>query len=153
MKLFTLCTFLILFEMNLFAQDTTSTNLVDTLNKQEEKFYVVEETANFPGGMGGFYKYVSKNLNYPKTARRNGISGNIYVEFIINKDGSIDDESVRAVPPDELTKMHFNRGSISNQECELEAVRLLKECPNWNPGMQRGQPVKQKMIVPIMFRL
>jgi periplasmic protein TonB len=98
----------------------------------------VEESAAPKGGMAAFYKYVSEKMKYPAQARRMGTEGRVFVEFIVGKDGSISD--VRAV-----------RGIGGG--CDEEAVRVLQSAPSWTPGKQRGKPVKQKMVIPIIFKL
>ncbi|MFO0108989.1 MAG: energy transducer TonB, partial [Alphaproteobacteria bacterium] len=64
--------------------------------------------------------------------------GKVYVEFIVGKDGKIYDVK---------TVNELGAG------CDEEAVRIIQNAPPWNPGKQRGKPVKQKMVVPIIFRL
>ncbi len=101
-------------------------------------FTVVEETAAPVGGMGAFYAYVGKKIKYPAQAKRMGIEGKVFVEFVIEKDGSITD--VKAI-----------KGIGAG--CDEEAVRILQSAPNWKPGKQRGKPVRQKMVLPISFKL
>ncbi|MEE0895802.1 MAG: energy transducer TonB, partial [Bacteroidales bacterium] len=55
----------------------------------DEVFVVVEEQAEFPGGMEAMYAYIVKNLKYPELAKEKGIEGRVFVSFIIEKDGSI----------------------------------------------------------------
>ncbi|MFM7852616.1 MAG: TonB family protein [Flammeovirgaceae bacterium] len=104
----------------------------------EEKFIVVEEPATPVGGMASFYKYVGKNLRYPKLARRMGVEGKVFVQFIIEKDGSISNPIVF-------------KGIGAG--CDEEALRLIRESPKWNPGTQRGKPVRQRYTLPIIFKL
>jgi periplasmic protein TonB len=104
----------------------------------EEIFEIVEESAEPTGGFSAFYAYVGKNLKYPRQAIDLGVSGKVYVQFVINKDGSITD--VKAI-----------RGI--GYGCDEEAIRVLSESPNWKPGKQRGRPVKQRMVIPVMFKL
>jgi periplasmic protein TonB len=101
-------------------------------------FTVVEETAAPIGGMGAFYEYVSKKIKYPAQAKRMGIEGKVFVEFVIEKDGSITD--VKAI-----------KGIGGG--CDQEAERILASAPKWKPGKQRGKPVRQKMVLPINFKL
>jgi TonB family protein len=101
-------------------------------------FLIVEETATPVGGIASFYEFIKKNIQYPAEARRQGIEGKVFVEFIVNTDGSITD--VRTV-----------RGIQS--ECDEEAVRVVSLSPNWNPGKQRGQAIRQRMVLPISFNL
>jgi TonB family protein len=103
-------------------------------------FLVVEETATFPGGLDEFYKFVLKNLRYPVYERTNKIEGKVFVEFVITKTGKIDIESVKAIKG-------VSRG------LDEEAVRLIKDSPDWIPGSQRGSLVAQKMVLPVAFKL
>jgi protein TonB len=104
----------------------------------DEIFVVVETAASPKGGMAQFYEYVSANLKYPAPARRMRVEGKVFVEFVINKDGSITD--VRAV-----------KGIGAG--CDEEAVRVIQNAPAWNAGKQRGKPVRQRMVLPIFFKL
>jgi protein TonB len=104
----------------------------------DEIFTIVEESAAPKGGMAAFYKYVGDKMKYPAQARRMGIEGRVFVEFVINKDGSITD--VKAV-----------KGIGAG--CDEEAVRVVQSAPAWTPGKQRGKAVKQRMVLPITFKL
>jgi protein TonB len=104
----------------------------------EEVFLFVEQAPTPKGGMKSFYDYVAQNLEYPVTARRMRIEGKVYIQFIINKDGS-------------LTDFQILKGIGGG--CDEEAIRVLKTSPKWNAGKQRGRPVKVKMSLPIMFVL
>lgn len=105
----------------------------------EEIFLIVEEFPEPEGGMEAFYKYVAENLVYPKFASYNGISGKVYVQFIIDKQGNVKDVSII-------------KGIGGG--CDEEALRIVKESPiKWEPGKQRGVPVKVRMVLPITFRI
>lgn len=104
----------------------------------DEIFTIVEDQPEFPGGMAAFYEFVGKKMKYPSQARRMGIEGRVYVEFIVDKDGTVTD--VRAV-----------KGIGAG--CDEEAVRVMKTVPKFKPGKQRGRPVKVKMVMPIYFKL
>jgi protein TonB len=104
----------------------------------DQPFLVVEEPATPVGGIKAFYELVSKKIKYPVQANRMGIDGTVYVEFIIERDGSI--TSVKAI-----------KGIGGG--CDQEAERILQSVPKWNPGKQRGQPVRQKMVLPIKFQI
>ncbi len=104
----------------------------------DEIFTVVEESATPKGGMQAFYKFVGEKIKYPAQARRMGIEGRVFVEFVINKDGSLSD--VRAI-----------KGIGAG--CDEEAVRIVQSSPAWNPGKQRGKAVKQRYTLPIIFKL
>lgn len=104
----------------------------------DQIFSVVEETAEPKGGMPAFYKYVGEKMKYPAQARRMGVEGRVFVEFVVNRDGSIVD--VKAI-----------KGIGAG--CDEEAVRVVQSAPSWKPGKQRGKPVRQKMVIPIIFKL
>ena len=112
--------------------------IVEEKEDVDQIFLVVEETATPKGGMSAFYKYVGDKMRYPAQARRMGIEGRVFVEFVINRDGSITD--VRAI-----------KGIGAG--CDEEAVRVVQSAPAWNPGKQRGKPVRQRYVVPIIFKL
>ena len=103
----------------------------------EEVFTVIEETATPVGGFPDFYKFVFKNLKYPQEAKRKGIEGKVYVQFIIQMDGSISDIKV-------IHSLGFG--------CDEEAIRIMSIAPKWIPGKQRGNPVRQRYTLPIIFR-
>lgn len=104
----------------------------------EEIFLVVEENAEPRGGYPAFYKFVSENIKYPAPARRMRIEGKVYVEFIVNKDGKITDaKTVKGI----------------GGGCDEEAERIVMAAPSWNPAKQRGRPVRQRMVLPITFKL
>lgn len=104
----------------------------------DEIFTIVEDQPAPKGGMAAFYEYVAKKLKYPAQARRMGIEGRVFVEFVVDKDGTITD--VKAI-----------KGIGAG--CDEEAIRVIQEAPAWNPGKQRGRPVKVRMILPITFKL
>ena len=103
----------------------------------DEIFAIVEEPASFPGGIQAFYTYLSKELKYPRQAQRMGIEGRVFVQFVVEKNGT-------------LTDIKMVKGIGAG--CDEEAVRVLKNSPTWKPGKQRGKPVRQKMIQNILFK-
>ncbi|MCU0420091.1 MAG: TonB family protein [Cyclobacteriaceae bacterium] len=128
-------------DMEVTEESKPEVVIVNTAVEEEEVdqiFTVVEESATPKGGMAAFYKYVSEKMKYPAQARRMGTEGKVFVEFVVGKDGSISD--VRAV-----------RGIGGG--CDEEAVRVVQSAPAWSPGKQRGKAVKQKMVIPIIFKL
>ncbi|NVK49296.1 MAG: energy transducer TonB [Cyclobacteriaceae bacterium] len=106
--------------------------------KADEIFDVVETQPQPPGGMQGWNEYLRKNLKYPTQARRMGIEGTVIVVFVINVDGSIQDVEVL-------------RGIGGG--CDEEAVKVVQDAPKWEPGKQRGRPVRTRMRLPIRFKL
>ncbi len=104
----------------------------------DEIFTIVEDQPLPIGGMSAFYQFVQKKLKYPAQARRMGIEGKVYVQFVVDKDGR-------------LTEVQAVKGIGAG--CDEEAVRVIKQAPKWKPGKQRGRSVKVRMILPITFRL
>jgi len=82
-------------------------------------------------GMEGFYKYIGRNFVCPKVE---GLHGKIYIKFVIEKDGSVNDIKV-------LRDIGYGTGA--------EAVRVLQGCENWIPGLQRGIKVRCTFSLPI----
>lgn len=104
----------------------------------EEIFTIVEESASPAGGMTAFYQYLVDHMKYPPQARRLGVEGKVTISFVVDKTGAISDVKVL-------------RGIGSG--CDEEAVRVMSIAPPWNPGKQRGKPVKQRCIMPISFKM
>ena len=99
---------------------------------------IVEKMPSYVGGLEAFYKFVSKNLKYPAQARRMGIEGKVFVHFIVDKDGGLSDiKVVKGI----------------GAGCDEEVERIIHRSPKWNPGKQRGNPVRVRMMMPITFRL
>ena len=90
------------------------------------------------GGTDAFFEWVEKNQKYPALARQRKIQGRVMVEFMVQADGSLTDARV-------LKKM----GSGLDEE----ALRLISIAPKWQPATYKGKPLKQKMVLPILFQL
>lgn len=106
--------------------------------EEQQIFQIVEEMPEFPGGMGECLKFLMKNAKYPTISQENGVQGKVSVKFVIEKDGSIADPVVvRGVDP----------------YLDKEALRVVKSMPKWEPGKQRGKPVRVSYTVPVIFKL
>jgi len=111
---------------------------LDIIDEPDEVFMVVEQMPDFPGGTEALLKFIQSNLRYPQIAADNGITGRVYLSFVVNTDGSIVDIQVM-------------RGI--SRECDAEAVRVIKSMPKWIPGRQNGTAVRVKYTVPIVYVL
>ena len=118
---------------------------VDIMEFEEEEeeddnkvFMVVEKMPEFPGGTAALMKYLRKNVKFPPIAQENGIQGRVYVEFVVNKDGKIVDVKIL-------------KGV--DRSLDEEALRVVRNMPAWNPGQQRGKPVRVSYRLPINFTL
>ncbi|QHT69112.1 TonB family protein [Rhodocytophaga rosea] len=108
-------------------------------DEETTEILLIAETQPAPvGGYEAFYKYIGKNIKYPDQARRLGVEGKVFVQFVVDKDGGITDVQVL-------------KGIGSG--CDEESIRVLNNAPKWTPGKQRGRPVRVRMSVPIIFKL
>jgi protein TonB len=106
--------------------------------EEEEVFYIVENMPEFPGGDVALRTYIAQNVKYPEIAKENGLSGKVFVQFVINQKGEVQDVKIaRGVDP----------------ALDKEAIRVVQGLPKWKPGSQRGKPVKVSYTVPINFQL
>ncbi len=92
----------------------------------------------FPGGMAAWAKFIQRNLRYPGSAQDNEIQGKVYINFVVEKDGSITDVTV-------VKGIGYG--------CDEEAVRVLKKSPRWKAGVQNNQPVRVRYNMPIGYVL
>ncbi len=134
-------------EVNFSAEvtdDTKNIEITPVVVEEEEEvaeepiFTVVENDPEFPGGMEALYKYLAQNIKYPQLARDNGITGKVYVTFVVERDGSIANPKV----------LRDIGGG-----CGQEAIRVVKSMPKWTPGKQRGKAVRVQFNLPVNFSL
>lgn len=107
-------------------------------HEPEKIFLVVEQPAEFTGGQAAMMKWISEHIQYPAVAKENGVSGRVVVKFVVEKDGSITNQTVVKGVDKDLDK---------------EALRLIKSMPNWKPGKNNGNPVRSYYNLPVTFRL
>jgi protein TonB len=118
------------------AARAQSEDRADPVKTEDERvFMVVEEMPQPKEGMDALGKFIKKNIQKPSTAR--GISGQVFVAFIVRKDGTLTDASiVKSLHPD----------------CDKEALRIVSIMERWNPGKQNGTTVNTRFVMPIKFR-
>ena len=105
---------------------------------EDKVFTTVEQTAEFPGGVRELMKYLNGNIKYPAAAQRANVSGKVYLQFVVNTDGSIVDIQT-------LKGIGFG--------CDEEAMRVVKDMPKWTPGRQNGRAVRQRYTLPVAYTL
>jgi TonB family protein len=120
---------------------------VSAQEKQEKKdlkpnaegiYFEVEVMPEFPGGLAGLQEYLVKNIQYPEQAKKDSITGKVFVQFIIDESGRVGGTKViRSASP----------------SLDAEAVRVVDSMPVWTPGKQKGEAVKVAFTIPIMFAL
>ena len=112
-------------------------------NSAKEKFkrkdtVVNEVIPEFPGGTDEMFKYIAKVTKYPNEAKDKGVSGTVFVKFVINRDGKI--EGARIL-----------RGV--SESCDREALRVINSMPNWKPASLGDKKVAVLFTIPIRFTL
>ncbi|QDH80668.1 TonB family protein [Echinicola soli] len=92
------------------------------------------------GGMDEWNKFLSKNLRYPTEARKIGMTGDIYIEFVVSKEGKVLHPTLK-------------RSLGMGLDDEILRIFSLESMPEWNPGIIDGKPVNTLMVLPIRFKL
>ena len=114
------------------------TNIIIKHVDNDSIYQIVEVMPEFPGGTAAMFTYLSGNIKYPEEAKDKGISGRVFISFVVEKDGSVNQVQV---------KKGIGGG------CDEEAVRVVQAMPKWKPGLQKGKPVRVSYLLPITFKL
>ena len=109
------------------------------VKRPKQKFELFMQMPSFPGGQEALFYFLSQNVKYPPIAQENGIQGKVVVQFVVAKDGKIEEVEVLR--------------SGGDPSLDKEAVRVIKSMPRWEPGKRRGKPIRVKYTVPVNFRL
>ncbi|WP_431293090.1 TonB family protein [Pedobacter sp. P26] len=120
---------------------TTESGISNIKAENTDKIYdfvSIEKQPEFPGGITKFYNYLGGRIKYPKEAQDNNVQGRVFLSFVVEKDGS-------------LTDVQITRGLGSGTD--EEAMRVIKESPKWNPGIQNGLAVRVKYNINVNFKL
>ena len=104
----------------------------------DEIYTVIEVAPEFPGGVDSMYAFISRNIKYPEEALKNNVSGNVYVTFVVEKDGQITS-----------TRLLRDIGA----GCGQEALRVVRSMPKWKPGTSQGKPKRVQFNLPLVFTL
>ena len=94
--------------------------------------------AGYPGGFEAMVDFIAKSVVYPEKAKAEGVEGKVFVQFVVDTDGSIAEAAV----------LHGVGG-----ECDDEALRVVKSMPKWQPATFKGKPVRSKYVMPIYYTL
>lgn len=108
------------------------------ITEDENVYSDVEVCASFPGGMDALKTFLSTTVRYPEAAEQNNVQGKVVVSFIVEKDGSI-------------TQVRIAKSV--NVDLDKEALRVVNKMPKWNPGTNKGVPVRSYFTLPVTFRL
>lgn len=121
------------------ADDVSASEVVlDEQVGEPDYFTIVEDMPKYPGGDAALIKYIAENVRYPQSAKDNGVTGVVYVSYIVGADGRV--SNVRVV-------------RSSSPELDAEAVRVVSMLPRHTPGRQRGQAVPVQFTIPVRFVL
>lgn len=126
------------FDMDAVVEEYVPIEIVEEAVDNTPPMRFVEEMPEFVGGSEAMYAFLQANLKYPEVARNNNISGQVFIEFVVERDGSITDVRV-------LVGVY--------PELDQEAVRVVRSMPKWKPGKQMGKPVRTFFNIPIRFTI
>ena len=101
-------------------------------------YNVVEVMPSYPGDMAECYMFVARQMHYPEKAEEKGIEGRVLIRFVVEKDGRLTNFEVIETPDPLLSD---------------EALRVLKQMPQWIPAKNKGKDVRCRYSMPILFRL
>lgn len=117
--------------------ETRGTIHIEKVDSTEVLLFA-DKMPEFPGGTAAFLRYISGSILYPPLALDMAISGTVYISFVVETDGSIKDVRL-------LRGIGFG--------CDEEALRVIRNMPNWYPASNNGKTVRVRYNVPIRFRL
>jgi len=128
-----------------------------------------ELQAEYPGGQDELFKFLGKNIKYPKLAKDCGCQGTVYIEFTVDINGVVGNVKLlkgvlcggdvqydgNGKVLDKKEQLPGNETSCipAAQQMADEAIRVVKMMPKWLPGKQNGKPVKVKMTLPVNFKI
>jgi len=124
-------------ELSLETEDMISLDEDTGVERKDRIFASAETMPEFPGKTEGLKRFIEKHLNYPDRLKIEGISGNVFVEFVVDADGSVKEVKIlRGIHP----------------ELDKEAIRVIKLTSKmWKPGKQGGKAVRVRMVIPVKF--
>lgn len=127
-----------------FVLESPTPPVKDTNNVKTEQIdnpvQLAEEMPEFPGGDGAFNRYLQENIKYPADEKKKKKQGNVYISFVVEKDGSISEvKAVKEVP--------------GAPGLTAEAIRVISQMPKWKPGKSNGRTVKVTITQPVKFIL
>ncbi len=103
-------------------------------------YFNCEQIPTYVGGTSAMYSYISRNIQYPASARINGISGKVYIQFKVLSSGLAQEYEIL-------------KGVKNCFDCDMEAVRVIRSIGHWNPAKHQGRAVNFRIIIPISFRI
>jgi len=120
------------------TEEGSTTGTEDGEGTDNNIYELAEQQPHFVGGQPAMNQFLTNNIRYPITAMRARLNGTVFVSFVVNADGSIED-------------VHAMRGFFA--DCDKEAERVVRSMPNWEPGRQEGKPVRVKCVIQVKFKV
>lgn len=111
---------------------------VEVIADEDEILLTPDVEAEYPGGVDALMQFLAENIKYPQLAKEGGITGKVYITFVVEKDGSV---------------AHVKVAREIGGGCGAEAMRVVKMMPKWIPGRQNGRPARTFYTVPVNFEL
>jgi TonB family protein len=119
-------------------KDVNSTHAQNNTGNSKDLYEIVEELPSYNGGTEALQKFLEANIRYPEEAKKAGIEGKVYVNFVVNAEGRVMEAKImRSVSP------------LLN----AEALRLTNLMKDWKPGSQHGEKLSMAVTMPIEFKL
>lgn len=112
----------------------------ETPHVKEKIYQFAEKMPEYKGGMDAMFEFIQSNLKYPKYEKDKGIQGNVYVRFVVEKDGS-------------LTQPVILKSVEGSKNFDSEVLRIVEMMPAWNPGENNGKAVPVYMTLPFQFKV
>ena len=115
-------------------------HLQSNMPTEDTTIYTITEVMpEFPGGIDSLFSFLRNNIQYPADAKRDGVSGKVYAQIVMEKDGSISNPKIL-------------RGINGYKSFDAEVLRVISIMPNWTPGIQRGKSVRVSYNLPFVFQ-
>ncbi len=127
---------LMLVFIGLLTSNPINTQAQNSKQTDKSVYSVVEQMPEFVGGQDSMNKFIQSKIVYPQEALDKKIGGNVYVQFIVEANGSLSEFEI-------VKRLGYGLDSA--------AYKAAKQMPNWIPGKQGGKTVRVKCVIPVQF--
>jgi TonB family protein len=121
-----------------YQKDSLKTGHCFDISGKEIAHFPFSSPPQYKQGTQAMFKFLGKNISYPRTARENNIQGMVYSRFTVDSEGKI-------------KNIYFGKGD--NAQLAAEATRVIQLMSNWIPATQDGEKIESNHILPIKFKL
>jgi len=122
--------------MVFFAAFSPGIKAQDKQQKKETVYFMTDQMPEFPGGSNALQAHIDENLDYPEKAKQQGITGTVYVKFVVNSKGKVE-------------QVEISRGE--HPLLDEAAREVVKALPRWKPGIKDGKNVAVSQAIPVKF--